>query len=61
MNKERLKEIIKARIIATDEEYNRQYSLYEKDKKYAKPDYKWYDTRIKALNETLQLVGMLEE
>lgn len=43
------------------EEYNRQHSLYEKDKKYAKPDYTWYDTRTKALNEILQLVGMLEE
>ena len=59
MNKEKLKEIIKERINATYKEYSRQTNLYMEDKRYAKPDIGWFDTRIKTFKECLELIGML--
>ena len=60
MKKETIIAIIKKRIALTKAEYKRQSDLYEKDKCYGKPDYTWYETRIKTFNETLELIGMLD-
>ena len=60
MDKEKLKEKINERIDSTYKEYKRQTDLYKKDKRYARPDDGWFDTRIKTFKECLELIGMLE-
>ena len=61
MNKEKIIQIIKSRIKATEEQLNREISLYEADKRYAYPDYGYADGRTKAFNEALELIGMLDK
>lgn len=60
MKKEKIIALIKKRIASTQAEYDRQKDLYDKDKRYVQPDYCWCDTRIKAFNEALELIGMLD-
>ena len=59
MNVEKVKTTIKTRISATKAEYKRQSDLHQKDNKYAAPDYGWFDGRVGAFNEALELLGMI--
>ena len=61
MNKEKIIQIIKGRIKATEEQLNLETSLYASDKRYAVPDYSYADGRIKAFDEALELIGMLDK
>ena len=60
MEKNKIIALLKGRIASTQAEYDRQNDLYNKDKRYGKPDWCWCDTRIKAFNEALELIGMLD-
>ncbi len=60
MEKNKIIALLKERIASTQAEYDRQNDLYNKDKRYGKPDWSWYDARIKAFNEALELIGMLD-
>jgi len=61
MDKTTVMNIIRKRIDEAKEELSRQEQLYAKDKGHAKPDYGWYATRIRAFNEALELIGMIDK
>ena len=61
MDKEKIIEILKKRVRSENDELQRQISLYEKDKRYAKPDYSYTNGRISAFKETIELIGMLNK
>ena len=61
MDIEKVKEIIKSRINATKEEYDRQEKLYKASQRYAAPDYGWFAGRTKAFNEALELIGIIDK
>lgn len=61
MNIEKVKTTIKKRSEATKAEYDLQVKLHEKDPKYALPDYGWFNGRITAFNEALELIGMIDK
>lgn len=60
MTKEKLIERIRAKIEDTEKEYKRQCDLWDRDERYSRPDADWRYTRIRAFNEVLELVGMLD-
>jgi len=61
MDIEKVKEIIKGRISGAKGIYEMQEVQHKKDSRYPAPDYGWYEGRVSALNEALELIGMIDK
>lgn len=61
MEKSRIIELIKERIELAKNQLQREIALYEKNKCYAVPDYSYYNGRMSAFNEAIELIGMLDK
>ena len=59
MEKSRIIDLIKERIEHAENQLQREIALYEKDKGYAAPDYDYYNGRVSAFKEAIELIGML--